>query len=75
MLHEKRYAWPAPRGANRTDSAVVTAQAEGDHLRAELGIGAGADQHEIDYEEDELVGEAKKRARGTRQAAAAIVVC
>ena len=46
--------------------------AEGKHLGAELGVGTGADQHEVDDEEDELVGEAEKHARGTRPAAATI---
>ena len=46
--------------------------AEGKHLGAELGIGAGADQHEIDDEEDELVGEAEKHACGTLPTAATI---
>ncbi len=46
--------------------------AEGKHLGAELGVGAGADQYEVDDEENELVGEAEKRARGTRPAAATI---
>ncbi len=46
--------------------------AEGKHLCAELGVGAGADQDEVDHEEDELVGEAEKHARGTRPAATTI---
>ena len=46
--------------------------AEGKHLGAELGVGAGADQGEVDDEEDELVGEAEKHAPGTRPAAATI---
>ena len=46
--------------------------AEGKHLGAELGVGAGADQDQVDHEEDELVGEAEKHARGTRPAATTI---
>jgi hypothetical protein len=46
--------------------------AEGKHLGAELGVGAGADQDEIDHEEDELVGEAEKHAGGTRPYASTI---
>ena len=42
--------------------------AESKHLCSELGVGAGADQHEVDDEEDELVGEAEKHACGTRPA-------
>ena len=34
--------------------------AESKHLGAELGVGAGADQDELDHEEDELVGEARE---------------
>jgi hypothetical protein len=33
-------------------------------LGAELGVGAGASQHEVDDEDDELVGEAKKKHGG-----------
>jgi hypothetical protein len=44
--------------------------AEGKHLGAELGVGAGADQHKVNDEEDELVGEAEKHDGGTRPAAA-----
>ena len=40
--------------------------AEGKDLGAELGVGAGADQHKVDDEEDELVGEAEKHDGGTR---------
>jgi len=39
--------------------------AESKQLCAELGVRAGADQDEVDHEEDELVGEAEKHARGT----------
>jgi hypothetical protein len=39
--------------------------AEGEHLSAELPIGAGADQHEVSNEADELVGEAEKHAGGS----------
>ena len=46
--------------------------AEGKHLGAELGVGAGADQDEVDDEEDQLVGEAEKHARGKRPAATTI---
>ena len=38
--------------------------AESKHLGAELGVGAGAYQDEVDHEEDELVGKAEKHARG-----------
>ncbi len=38
---------------------------EGEHLGAELRIGAGADQHEVSNEADELVGEAEKPAGGS----------
>ena len=38
---------------------------EGKHLGAELGVGAGADEHEIDDEAHELVGEAEKRGDGS----------
>lgn len=41
-------------------------------LGAELGVEAGADQDEVDHEEDELVSEAEKHAPGTRPAAATI---
>ena len=40
--------------------------AESKHLGAELGVGAGVDQDEVDHEDDELVGEAEKHACGTR---------
>ena len=46
--------------------------AEGKHLGAELGVGAAAEQHEVDDEEDELVGEPEEVAGGTRPAAATI---
>ena len=46
--------------------------AEGKHLGAESGVGAGADQHEVDDEEDQLVGEAEKHGGGTRPAAPTI---
>ena len=46
--------------------------AEGKHLGAELGVGAAAEQHEVDDKEDELVGEAEKHAGGTRPAGATI---
>ena len=46
--------------------------AESKHLGVELGVGAGADQDEVDHEEDELVGEAEKHARGTRPTATTI---
>jgi hypothetical protein len=46
--------------------------AESKHLGAELGVGAGADQDEVDHEEDKLVGKAEKHARGTRPAAMTI---
>src|SRR5262249_28775819 len=39
--------------------------AEGEHLGAELRIGAGADEHEVSNEADELVGEAEKHADGS----------
>ena len=45
---------------------------EGKDLGAELGVGAGADEHEVEDEADEVVGEAEKHARGTRPAAATI---
>src|SRR5262252_6644980 len=38
---------------------------EGKHLGAELGVGAGADEHEIGDEAYELVGEAKKHGDGS----------
>ena len=36
--------------------------AESKHLCAELGEGAGADQDEVDHEEDQLVDKAEKHA-------------
>ncbi len=39
--------------------------AEGEHLGAELRIGAGADEDEASNEADELVGEAEKHAGGS----------
>ncbi len=39
--------------------------AEGEHLGAELRIGAGADQHEVSNEADELVGEAETHVGGS----------
>ncbi len=39
--------------------------AEGEHLGAEPRIGAGADQHEVGNEADELIGEAEKHAGGS----------
>ena len=49
------------------DSALEHAElmAEGKHLGAELGIGAGADEHEVTNEADELVGEAEKHVGGS----------
>ena len=38
---------------------------EGKHLGAELGVGAGADEHEIGDEAHELVGEAEKHGDGS----------
>ena len=37
--------------------------AGGEHLGAELGVGASADQHEIGDESDELVGECREAWR------------
>jgi len=45
---------------------------ESKHLSAELGVGAGADQDQVDDQAAELVGEAEKHPRGTRPAAATI---
>ena len=55
-----RLADPALEGAEL--------MAECKHLGAESGVGAGADQDEIDYEEDEPVDKAEQHARGTRPA-------
>ena len=38
---------------------------EGKHLGAELGVGAGADEHEVGDEAHELVGEAEKHGHGS----------
>ena len=38
---------------------------KGKHLGAELGVGAGADEHEIGDEAHELVGEAEKHGDGS----------
>jgi len=46
--------------------------AKGKHLGAELGVGAGADQDEVDHEENALVGEAEKHAGGTHPTASPI---
>jgi hypothetical protein len=46
--------------------------AEGKHLGAEWGVAAGADQNEVDDQQEELVDEAEKHARGTRFASATI---
>jgi hypothetical protein len=43
--------------------------AEGEHLGAELRIGADADDHEVSNEADELVGEAEKHAQSPRRSA------
>src|SRR5262249_21107814 len=39
--------------------------AEGKHLGADLGVGAGADEHEVGDEAHELVGEAEQHGHGS----------
>ncbi len=57
-------------GVNHTGLANLPLQhpelmPEGKHLGAELGVGAGADEHEIGDEAHELVDEAEKHGDGS----------
>lgn len=72
--HDRRGSHPS-RASSPPKTSVPTAElehaelmAKGEHLGAELRIGAGADEDEVSNEADELVGEteAEKRLKSAR---------